>query len=123
VVDAALERRIQNSIQPSTPTATTAAMPSTLSWTTSGSLPTVVTTATPTPIDSASAAATPAHTPGRASRRSIFTRYAATIPTMSAASRPSRSAMKNAAVILEVAPWCGALGVDRRPPARCGKVA
>ena len=92
-------RRIQNSIHVSTPTASTAASPSSVSWTTSGSFSIVSVTATPIPIDRASAARTPAAILGSASRRPILTRYAATMPTMSAASRPSRSIRKKVASI------------------------
>ncbi len=108
-------RRIQNSIQVRTTTAAKAATPSIVARTIRGRLPTVSATAAPTPTDSARAAATPSAIARRASARPDLTRYAAMMPTMSAASRPSRSMRKNAAVMASDGPqWIGADSL--RPP-------
>ena len=60
-------RRIQKSIHVSTITASTAASPSMLSWTTNGSWPTVRLTTAPTAMDRPTAAPTPNQMRGRAS--------------------------------------------------------
>ena len=62
---------------------------------------------TPATIETTTAAMTPSQTRGNASRRPILTRYAATMPTMSAASRPSRSVIRKAGIMRESQPRLG----------------
>ena len=87
---------IQNTIDARMPVASSATQPSNSSCAFCGNSAPPASSAMPSAAQSTAASTTPTHTAGSAPWRPVCLRYPAMMPTISAASMPSRSMIKNA---------------------------